>query len=154
MKFVTYFFHSLDTALDMRFHFTSGYHLEANRQAERTNQTLEQYCHNLAKWLSQYFFFFFFSFIFGLLFFFYIFFSLFSHQWMHERKVTHREAWDKKEGLGLLFIYKQCIKSNRNSIKFSLLNAEQRAVSLILAWSLVSLQIPPHILQLPTEHLV
>jgi len=106
MKFVTYFFHSLDTALDMRFHFTSGYHLEANRQAERTNQTLEQYCHNLAKWLSQYFFFFFFSFIFGLLFFFYIFFSLFSHQWMHERKVTHREAWDKKEGLGLLFIYK------------------------------------------------
>ena len=27
----------------MRLHFTSGYHLEANGQAERTNQTLEQY---------------------------------------------------------------------------------------------------------------
>jgi len=29
----------------MRLHFTSGYHLEANSQAERTNQTLEQYLH-------------------------------------------------------------------------------------------------------------
>jgi len=27
----------------MRLHFTSGYHLEANGQAEWTNQTLEQY---------------------------------------------------------------------------------------------------------------
>jgi len=27
----------------MRLHFTSGYHLEANSQAEQTNQTLEQY---------------------------------------------------------------------------------------------------------------
>jgi len=42
-KFVSHFFHSLGTALDMRLHFTSGYHLEANSQAERTNQTLEQY---------------------------------------------------------------------------------------------------------------
>jgi len=29
----------------MRLHFTSGYHLEANGQAEQTNQTLEQYLH-------------------------------------------------------------------------------------------------------------
>jgi len=42
-EFVSYFFCSLGTALDMRLHFTSGYHLEANGQAERTNQTLEQY---------------------------------------------------------------------------------------------------------------
>ena len=42
-KFVSYFFCSLGTALDMRLHFTSGYHPEANSQAEWTNQTLEQY---------------------------------------------------------------------------------------------------------------
>ena len=42
-EFVSHFFHSLGTALDMRLHFTSGYHPEANGQAERTNQTLEQY---------------------------------------------------------------------------------------------------------------
>jgi len=44
-KFVSHFFHSLGTALDMRLHFTSGYYLEANGQAEQTNQTLEQYLH-------------------------------------------------------------------------------------------------------------
>jgi len=44
-EFVSYFFHSLGTALDMRLHFTSGYHLEANGQAEWTNQMLEQYPH-------------------------------------------------------------------------------------------------------------
>jgi len=44
-KFVSHFFHSLGTALDMRLHFTSGYHPEANGQAERTNQMLEQYLH-------------------------------------------------------------------------------------------------------------
>ena len=44
-EFVSYFFHSLGTALDMRLHFTSGYHLEANGQVEQTNQTLEQYLH-------------------------------------------------------------------------------------------------------------
>jgi len=33
-EFVSYFFHSLGTALDMRLHFTSGYHPEANSQAE------------------------------------------------------------------------------------------------------------------------
>jgi len=42
-EFVSHFFCSLDTVLDMRLHFTSGYHLEANGQAEQTNQTLEQY---------------------------------------------------------------------------------------------------------------
>jgi len=36
-EFVSHFFRSLGTALDMRLHFTSGYHLEANGQAERTN---------------------------------------------------------------------------------------------------------------------
>ena len=44
-KFVSHFFHSLGTVLDMRFHFTSRYHLEANGQVEQTNQTLEQYLH-------------------------------------------------------------------------------------------------------------
>jgi len=43
--FVSHFFYSLGTALDMRLHFTSGYHLEANGQAEWINQTLEQYLH-------------------------------------------------------------------------------------------------------------
>jgi len=42
-EFVSHFFCSLGTALDMKLHFTSGYHPEANGQAERTNQTLEQY---------------------------------------------------------------------------------------------------------------
>jgi len=42
-EFVSHFFHSLGTALDMRLHFTSEYHLEANGQVEWTNQMLEQY---------------------------------------------------------------------------------------------------------------
>jgi len=42
-KFVSYFFCSLGTALDMRLYFTSEYHLETNGQAEQTNQMLEQY---------------------------------------------------------------------------------------------------------------
>jgi len=42
-EFVSHFFCSLGTALDMKLHFTSGYHPEANGQAERTNQILEQY---------------------------------------------------------------------------------------------------------------
>jgi len=33
-EFVSYFFHFLGTTLDMRLHFTSEYHLEANSQAE------------------------------------------------------------------------------------------------------------------------
>jgi len=44
-EFVSHFFCSLGTALDMRLHFTSGYYPEANGQAEQTNQTLEQYLH-------------------------------------------------------------------------------------------------------------
>ena len=42
-EFVSHFFHSLGKALDMTLHFTSGYHLEGDRQTEPTNQTLEQY---------------------------------------------------------------------------------------------------------------
>ena len=37
------FFQTLGKALDMKLHFTSGYHPEGNRQTKRTNQTLEQY---------------------------------------------------------------------------------------------------------------
>jgi len=42
-EFVSHFFRSLGTTLDMRLYFTSGYHLEANGQAEQTNQTLKYY---------------------------------------------------------------------------------------------------------------
>src|SRR6266478_2769618 len=42
-EFVSRFFHSLGTALDMKLHFTSGYHPEGDGQTERVNQTLEQY---------------------------------------------------------------------------------------------------------------
>jgi len=42
-EFVSHFFRSLGKALDMRLHFTSGYHLEGDGQTERSNQTLEQY---------------------------------------------------------------------------------------------------------------
>jgi hypothetical protein len=42
-EFVSRFFRSLGTALDMKLHFTSGYHPEGDGQTERTNQTLEQY---------------------------------------------------------------------------------------------------------------
>ena len=42
-EFVSNFFCSLGTALDMWLHFTSGYHPEGDGQTERTNQTLEQY---------------------------------------------------------------------------------------------------------------
>ena len=43
LEFVSNFFRSLGTALDMQLHFTSGYHPEGNGQTERTNQTLKQY---------------------------------------------------------------------------------------------------------------
>jgi len=36
-EFVSHFFCSLGTALDMRLHFTSGYHSEANGQVKWTN---------------------------------------------------------------------------------------------------------------------
>ena len=42
-EFVSRFSRSLGKALDMKLHFTSGYHPEGNRQTEPTNQTLEQY---------------------------------------------------------------------------------------------------------------
>jgi hypothetical protein len=42
-EFVSHFFRSLSTTLDMNLHFTSGYHPEGDGQTERVNQTLEQY---------------------------------------------------------------------------------------------------------------
>ena len=42
-EFISCFFHSLGQALDMKIHFTSGYHPEGNGQTKRLNQTLEQY---------------------------------------------------------------------------------------------------------------
>jgi len=45
LEFVSNFFRSLGTALNMWLHFTSGYHPEGDGQTERTNQTLEQYLH-------------------------------------------------------------------------------------------------------------
>jgi len=42
-EFVSHFFYSLGTVLDIRLHFTSGYYPEANSQVEWTNQMLEQY---------------------------------------------------------------------------------------------------------------
>jgi len=44
-EFVSHFFRSLGKALDMKLHFTSGYHLEGDGQTKRVNQTLEQYLH-------------------------------------------------------------------------------------------------------------
>ena len=43
LEFVSNFFQSLGTALNMQLHFTSGYHPEGDGQTKRTNQTLEQY---------------------------------------------------------------------------------------------------------------
>src|SRR5260370_22289970 len=42
-EFVSHFFHSLGKLLQMRLHFTSGYHPEGDGQTECTNQVLEQY---------------------------------------------------------------------------------------------------------------
>ena len=42
-EFVSNFFQSLGATLDMRLHFTSGYHPKGNSQTEYTNQMLEQY---------------------------------------------------------------------------------------------------------------
>jgi Integrase core domain len=42
-EFVSRFFRSLGKALNMKLHFTSGYHPEGDGQTERVNQTLEQY---------------------------------------------------------------------------------------------------------------
>src|SRR5882724_7306187 len=42
-EFVSHFFWSLRTSLDMKLHFTSRYHPKGDGQTERMNQTLEQY---------------------------------------------------------------------------------------------------------------
>ena len=42
-EFVSNFFWSLGTALNMWLHFTSGYHPKGDEQTKHTNQTLEQY---------------------------------------------------------------------------------------------------------------
>jgi hypothetical protein len=42
-EFVSHFFRSLGELLNMKLHFTSGYHPSADGQTERANQTLEQY---------------------------------------------------------------------------------------------------------------
>ena len=44
-EFVSNFFRSLGTALNIWLHFTSGYHSEGDKQTKHTNQTLEQYLH-------------------------------------------------------------------------------------------------------------
>ena len=44
-EFVSNFFWSLGTALDMWLHFTLGYHPKGDGQTEHMNQTLEQYLH-------------------------------------------------------------------------------------------------------------
>ena len=43
LEFVSNFFQSLDTALNIQLHFTSDYHPEGDGQTECMNQTLEQY---------------------------------------------------------------------------------------------------------------
>ena len=45
LEFVSKFFYSLSTTLDVQFHFTLGYHSEGNRQIEHIKQTLQQYLH-------------------------------------------------------------------------------------------------------------
>jgi len=42
-EFGSHFFRSLRKVLDMKLHFTSGYHPEGDGQTEQVNQTLEQY---------------------------------------------------------------------------------------------------------------
>ena len=42
-EFVSHFFWSLGKALDMKLHFTLGYHPEGDGQTKRANQTLKQY---------------------------------------------------------------------------------------------------------------
>ena len=43
LEFISNFFRSLGTTLDMQLYFTSDYHPEGDGQTERMNQTLEQY---------------------------------------------------------------------------------------------------------------
>src|SRR5882724_5921510 len=42
-EFMSHFFRSLRTALEMKLHFTSGYHPKGDSQTKWMNQTLEQY---------------------------------------------------------------------------------------------------------------
>ena len=42
-EFISNFFWSLDTTLDIQLYFTSGYHPKGDGQTECMNQTLEQY---------------------------------------------------------------------------------------------------------------
>jgi len=49
-EFVSMFFRSLATTLQMRLHFTSGHHLKADGQSKRTNQTLKQYLYLYCKY--------------------------------------------------------------------------------------------------------
>jgi len=42
-EFISHFFRSLGQALDIKIHFTSGYHPEGDGQTECLNQTLEQF---------------------------------------------------------------------------------------------------------------
>src|SRR5260370_23172490 len=42
-EFVSHFFHSLGSLLNMKLHFTAGYHPEGDGQMEWINQVLEQY---------------------------------------------------------------------------------------------------------------
>src|SRR5258705_2979883 len=42
-EFVSHFFRSLGSLLNMKLHFTTGYHPEGDGQMERINQVLEQY---------------------------------------------------------------------------------------------------------------
>ena len=42
-EFISNFFYSLSTTLDMQLHFTLDYHPKGNGQTKCTNQTLEQY---------------------------------------------------------------------------------------------------------------
>jgi len=43
LEFVSHFFRSLRTGLDMKLHFISEYHPERDKQTKWVNQTLEQY---------------------------------------------------------------------------------------------------------------
>ena len=42
-EFISNFFQSLETTLNMQLHFISGYHPKRDRQTENTNKILEQY---------------------------------------------------------------------------------------------------------------
>jgi len=47
LEFLSNFFHSLGTTLDIQLHFTSGYYSESDKKTKHMNQTLKQYLHIL-----------------------------------------------------------------------------------------------------------